>query len=128
MIHRTSDKQRACAGRHVLERAATPTRSGWWRSSPVATVPSPDLLAEMLDRQPPDVQDGCVTDLLDRVNGELADLMTGLPGSNRFSWSSEDSTAVIVSLDPGRAGSASTTWSPICCGGAAPGLPGKYPR
>ena len=36
------------------------------------------LLAEMLDRQPPDVQDLLLrTSLLDRVNGELADLLAG---------------------------------------------------
>jgi ATP/maltotriose-dependent transcriptional regulator MalT len=40
------------------------------------------LLAEMLDRQPPGVQDLLLrTSLLDRVNGELADLLTaGLAG------------------------------------------------
>ena len=39
------------------------------------------LLAEMLDRQPGDVQDLLLrTCLLDRVNGELADLLTGRPG------------------------------------------------
>jgi LuxR family transcriptional regulator, maltose regulon positive regulatory protein len=43
------------------------------------------LLAEMLDRQPPDVQDVLLrTSLLDRVNGELADLLTGRPGSERI--------------------------------------------
>jgi hypothetical protein len=40
------------------------------------------LLAEMLDRQPGQVQDLLLrTSLLDRVNGELADLLTGRPGS-----------------------------------------------
>ena len=43
------------------------------------------LLAEMLDRQPPDVQDLLLrTSLLDRVNGELADLLTGRPGSEQI--------------------------------------------
>src|SRR6266516_3185995 len=43
------------------------------------------LLAEMLDRQPDDVQDLLLrTSLLDRVNGELADLLTGRPGSERI--------------------------------------------
>ena len=43
------------------------------------------LLAEMLDRQPPDVQDLLLrTSVLDRVNGELADLLTGRPGSERI--------------------------------------------
>ena len=36
------------------------------------------LVAEMLQRQPSDVQDLLLrTCLLDRVNGELADLLTG---------------------------------------------------
>jgi Bacterial regulatory proteins, luxR family len=40
------------------------------------------LLAEMLDRQPPGVQDLLLrTSLLDRVSGELADLLTGRPDS-----------------------------------------------
>ena len=39
------------------------------------------LIAEMLDRQPADVQDLLLrTSLLDRVNGELADLLTGRAG------------------------------------------------
>jgi LuxR family transcriptional regulator, maltose regulon positive regulatory protein len=61
------------------------------------------LLAEMLDRQPPDVQDLLLrTSLLDRVNGELADLLTGRPGSERILLSLEDANAFVVSLDPGR--------------------------
>ena len=43
------------------------------------------LIAEMLERQPADVQDLLLrTSLLDRVNGELADLLTGRPGSERI--------------------------------------------
>jgi LuxR family transcriptional regulator, maltose regulon positive regulatory protein len=43
------------------------------------------LLAEMLDSQPADVQQLLLrTSLLDRVNGELADLLTGHPGSERI--------------------------------------------
>jgi LuxR family maltose regulon positive regulatory protein len=61
------------------------------------------LLAEMLDRQPPDVQDLLLrTCLLDRINGELADLLTGRPGSERILLSLEDANAFVVSLDPGR--------------------------
>ncbi len=61
------------------------------------------LLAEMLDRQPPDVQDLLLrTSLLDRVNGELADLLTGRPGSERILLSLEDANAFVESLDPGR--------------------------
>jgi LuxR family maltose regulon positive regulatory protein len=52
------------------------------------------LLAEMLDRQPSDVQDLLLrTCLLDRVNGELADLLTGRPGSERILLHLEDANA-----------------------------------
>jgi LuxR family maltose regulon positive regulatory protein len=61
------------------------------------------LLAEMLDRQPPEVQDLLLrTCLLDRVNGELADLLTGRPGSERILLDLEDANAFVESLDPGR--------------------------
>ena len=61
------------------------------------------LLAEMLDRQPPDVQDLLLrTSLLDRVNGELADLLAGLPDSERILLSLEDANAFVESLDPER--------------------------
>jgi LuxR family transcriptional regulator, maltose regulon positive regulatory protein len=61
------------------------------------------LLAEMLERQPPDVQDLLLrTCLLDRVNGELADLLTGRPGSERILLDLEDANAFVVSLDPER--------------------------
>ena len=59
------------------------------------------LLAEMLDRQPGDVQDLLLrTCLLDRVNGELADLLTGRPGSERILLELEDANAFVLSLDP----------------------------
>src|SRR5260221_5960093 len=61
------------------------------------------LIAEMLDRRPPDVQDLLLrTSLLDRVNGELADLLTGRPGSEPILLSLEDANAFVVSLVPGR--------------------------
>jgi LuxR family transcriptional regulator, maltose regulon positive regulatory protein len=61
------------------------------------------LLAEMLDRQPPGVQDLLLrTSLLDRVNGELADLLTGRPGSEQVLLGLEDANAFVESLDPGR--------------------------
>jgi LuxR family transcriptional regulator, maltose regulon positive regulatory protein len=61
------------------------------------------LLAEMLERQPPDVQDLLLrTSLLDRVNGELADLLAGRPGSERILLSLEDANAFVESLDPER--------------------------
>ena len=61
------------------------------------------LIAEMLDRQPPDVQDLLLrTSLLDRVNGELADLLTGRPGSEQILLDLEDANAFVESLDPER--------------------------
>jgi LuxR family maltose regulon positive regulatory protein len=42
------------------------------------------------------------TSLLDRVNGELADLLTGRPGSERILLELEDANAFVVSLDPER--------------------------
>jgi LuxR family transcriptional regulator, maltose regulon positive regulatory protein len=61
------------------------------------------LLAEMLDRQPDGVRDLLLrTSLLDRVNGELADLLTGRHGSERILLELEDANAFVVSLDPER--------------------------
>src|SRR4051795_6267184 len=61
------------------------------------------LLAEMLERQPDDVQQLLLrTSLLDRVNGQLADLLTGRPGSERILLDLEDASAFVVSLDPER--------------------------
>ena len=61
------------------------------------------LIAEMLERQPPDVQNLLLrTSLLDRVNGELADLLTGRPGSERILLSLEDANVFVESLDPER--------------------------
>jgi LuxR family maltose regulon positive regulatory protein len=61
------------------------------------------LLAEMLDRQPADVQDLLLrTSPLDRVNGELADLLTGRQGSERILLDLQDANAFVESLDPGR--------------------------
>ncbi len=61
------------------------------------------LLAEMLDRQPGDVRHLLLrTCLLDRVNGELADLLTGRPGSERTLLDLEDANAFVVSPDPER--------------------------
>jgi LuxR family maltose regulon positive regulatory protein len=62
------------------------------------------LFTEMLDRQPPDVQDLLLrTSPLDRVNGELAGLLTGRPDSERILLDLEDANAFVESLDPGRA-------------------------
>jgi LuxR family maltose regulon positive regulatory protein len=61
------------------------------------------LIAEMLVRQPDDVQDLLLrTSLLDRVNGELADLLTGRSGSERILLELADANAFVVPLDPER--------------------------
>jgi len=61
------------------------------------------LVAEMLERQPPEVQRLLLrTSPLDRVNGELADLLAGGTGSERILLDLEDANAFVVSLDPGR--------------------------
>jgi LuxR family transcriptional regulator, maltose regulon positive regulatory protein len=61
------------------------------------------LVAEMLERQPTEVQGLLLrTSLLDRVNGELADLLTGGAGSERILLDLEDANAFVVSVDPGR--------------------------
>jgi LuxR family maltose regulon positive regulatory protein len=61
------------------------------------------LLAEMLECQPAEVQQLLLrTSLLDRVNGELADLLTGHPGSEGILLDLEDANAFVVSLDPAR--------------------------
>jgi LuxR family transcriptional regulator, maltose regulon positive regulatory protein len=61
------------------------------------------LMAEMLDRQPPEAQQLLLrTSLLDQVNGELADLLTGSTGSERILLELEDANAFVVSLDAAR--------------------------
>ncbi len=61
------------------------------------------LMAEMLERQPGGVRDMLLrTSLVDRVNGELADLLTGRAGSERLLLELEDANAFVVSLDPER--------------------------
>ena len=57
----------------------------------------------MLERRPGQVQDLLLrTCFLDRVNGELADLLTGSPGSERILLELEDANAFVVSLDSER--------------------------
>jgi LuxR family maltose regulon positive regulatory protein len=61
------------------------------------------LIAEMLERQPADVQDLLLrTSLLDRVNGELADVLTGRSGSERILLELADANTFVVPLDPER--------------------------
>jgi len=61
------------------------------------------LIAESLERQPAEVQQLLLrTSVLDRVNGELADVLTGSSGSERVLLELEDANAFVVSLDPAR--------------------------
>jgi LuxR family transcriptional regulator, maltose regulon positive regulatory protein len=61
------------------------------------------LLAEVLDREPEPVR--CLllrTSVLERVNGELADLLTGNEGGERVLQDLEEANALVVSLDADR--------------------------
>jgi LuxR family transcriptional regulator, maltose regulon positive regulatory protein len=61
------------------------------------------LLAEVLDRQPGPVRRLLLrTSILERVNGELADLLTGDEGGERILQDLEHSNAFVTSLDASR--------------------------
>ena len=61
------------------------------------------LLAEVLDRQDEQVRRLLLrTSVLERVNGELADLLTGDDGGERVLQDLEQANAFVVSLDPAR--------------------------
>jgi LuxR family maltose regulon positive regulatory protein len=61
------------------------------------------LLAEVLDRQPEQVRRLLLrTSVLDRVNGELADLLTGESAGERVLQDLEDANAFVVALDAER--------------------------
>src|SRR6266699_4414471 len=61
------------------------------------------LMAEMLERQPNEVQSMLLrTSLVDRLNGELADLLAGRSGSEQILLELEDANAFVVSLDAQR--------------------------
>jgi LuxR family maltose regulon positive regulatory protein len=61
------------------------------------------LLAEVLDRQPAQVLRLLLrTSVLERVNGELADLLTGGSGGERMLQDLEEANAFVVSLDAAR--------------------------
>jgi LuxR family transcriptional regulator, maltose regulon positive regulatory protein len=61
------------------------------------------LLAEVLDRQPKAVRRLLLrTSVLDRVNGELADLLTGRSGGSRILQDLEAAGAFVVSVDAQR--------------------------
>jgi LuxR family transcriptional regulator, maltose regulon positive regulatory protein len=61
------------------------------------------LMAEMLERQPGEVQRMLLrTSLVDRLNGELADLLAGRSGSEQMLLALEEANAFVVSLDAQR--------------------------
>jgi len=61
------------------------------------------LMAEMLERQPAHVQHLLLaTSILDHVNGELADLLSGTTGSDRIFLELEEANAFVVSVDSER--------------------------
>jgi LuxR family maltose regulon positive regulatory protein len=61
------------------------------------------LLAEVLDRQPEQVRRLLLrTSILERVNGELAGLLTGDEGGERVLADLEAANAFVVAVDPGR--------------------------
>src|SRR5689334_16364401 len=61
------------------------------------------LLAEVLDRQPGQVRRMLLrTSILERVNGELADLLTGDKGGERVLQDLEQANAFVISLDGSR--------------------------
>jgi LuxR family transcriptional regulator, maltose regulon positive regulatory protein len=61
------------------------------------------LVAEVLDRQPTEVRRLLLrTSVLERANGELADLLTGGSGGERMLQDLEEANAFVVSLDSAR--------------------------
>src|SRR6266699_2297635 len=61
------------------------------------------LMAEMLERQPSEVQRMLLrTSLVERLNGELADLLADRSGSEQILLELEDANAFVVSLDAQR--------------------------
>ena len=61
------------------------------------------LLAEVLERQPPDVRDLLLrTSILERVSGPLADSLTGGTGAEAILQRLEDQSAFVTALDAAR--------------------------
>jgi LuxR family transcriptional regulator, maltose regulon positive regulatory protein len=61
------------------------------------------LLAEVLERQPEEVKGLLLrTSILDQINGELAERLTGSSGADRFLHSLEETNAFVSAIDPSR--------------------------
>jgi hypothetical protein len=69
---------------------------------PVGRTVAEYLLAEVLDRQRPQARLLLRTSVLERVNGERADLMTGGSGGERALQDLEEANAFFVALDAAR--------------------------
>jgi LuxR family transcriptional regulator, maltose regulon positive regulatory protein len=79
-----------------------PTRFASEFSGTERTV-SEYLLAEVLDRQPDEVRRLLLrTSILERVNGALADILTGGTGSERILHELEDANAFVTAIDAQR--------------------------
>jgi LuxR family transcriptional regulator, maltose regulon positive regulatory protein len=79
-----------------------PERFAWEFSGTERTV-AEYLLADVLDRQPEPVRRRLLrTSVLERVNGELADLLTGDEGGERVLQDLADANALVVPLDAAR--------------------------
>jgi len=74
------------------------------------------LLAEVLERQPEQARRLLLrTSILPRVNGELADLLTGGSGGERVLQQLEEAGAFVISLDARRSWFRYHSSSPISC-------------
>jgi LuxR family transcriptional regulator, maltose regulon positive regulatory protein len=61
------------------------------------------LLAEVLERQPEEIKRLLLrTSILDQVNGELAERLTGSSGADRLLHALEETNAFVSSIDPSR--------------------------
>jgi LuxR family maltose regulon positive regulatory protein len=88
----------------ALSLAGHPDPEGWAAgfSGSERTV-AEYLLAEVLDRQDEPVRELLLrTSVLERVNGELADLLTGGQGGERMLQDLEAAGAFVISVDPSR--------------------------
>ena len=92
----------AAAGGAVAGRHPDPERFAAEFSGSERTV-AEYLLAEVLERQGEEVRRLLLrTSVLERVNGELADLLTGGSGGERVLQDLEEANAFVVSLDAAR--------------------------
>ena len=88
------------------------------------------LMAEMLERQPSEVQSMLLrTSLVDRLNGELADLLAGRSGSERMLLELEDAERVrrVAGSASARGFATTTFWRISCAWSSAEGSADEVP-